>query len=129
MNTPATFSELVASESEDEASKARGGLIGPVMKGDAVAEQLYGSDFMETLFSMDVGETSEVLKSNVGYHIVQLTEKKAAQLLPKDDPEVRNYLEQIIYARKYQIKFDQVASVLVEELRDRATINYLGEYR
>jgi parvulin-like peptidyl-prolyl isomerase len=129
MNTPATFSELVASESEDEASKARGGLIGPVMKGDAVAEQLYGSDFMETLFTMDVGETSEVLKSNVGYHIIQLTEKKAAQLLPKDDPEVRNYLEQIIYARKYQIKFDQVASVLVEELRDRATINYLGEYR
>ncbi len=129
MNSSATFAELVASESEDSVSKARGGLIGPVMKGDAVAEQLYGIDFMNKLFVMNVSDVSDVLKSNVGYHVVQITEKKAAQLLPKDDAEVRSYLEQIIYAAKYQQKFDEATQTVVAALRARATINYFGDYR
>lgn len=129
MNSPATFAELVASESEDDVSKARGGLIGPVMKGDFVAEQLYGADFMNKVFTIDVGKVSDVLKSNVGYHIVQITEKKAAQLLPKEDTEVRSYLEQIIYAGKYQQKFDEVTRTAIAELRGRSTINYFGDYR
>ncbi|RKX96425.1 MAG: hypothetical protein DRZ90_08890 [Spirochaetes bacterium] len=129
MNTSVTFAELVASESEDNVSRGRGGLIGPVMKGDAVAEQLYGTDFMSKLFTMNVGDISGVMKSNVGYHILQITEKKAAQLLPKDDPEVRSYLEQILYAAKYQQTFDEVTQKTIAGLRDRATINYFGEYR
>jgi parvulin-like peptidyl-prolyl isomerase len=129
MNSSATFAELVASESEDSVSKSRGGLIGPVMKGDAVAEQLYGIDFMNKLYLMNVGGISDVLKSNVGYHVVQITEKKAAQLLPKDDNEVRSYLEQIIYAAKYQRIFDEATQTVVAALRERATINYFGDYR
>lgn len=129
MNTSVTFAELVASESEDNVSKGRGGLIGPVMKGDTVAEQLYGNDFMTKLFTMNVGDISDVMKSNVGYHILQITEKKAAQLLPKEDPEVRSYLEQILYASKYQKTFDEVTQKTIAELRGRATINYFGEYR
>lgn len=129
MNSGSTFAELVATESEDEVSKARGGLIGPVMKGDNVAEQLYGPDFMNTVFGIVVGGVSDVLKSNVGYHIVQITEKKAAQLLPKEDNEVRAYLEQLIYAEKYQRKFDEATQAVVATLRDRATINYFGDYR
>jgi len=129
MNTSATFTEMVNSESEDDVSKARGGLIGPVMKGDVVAEQLYGSEFMLAVFDLNVGEVSEVLKSNVGYHIVQITEKKAAQLLPKEDTEVRAYLEQLLYASKYQRIFDEVTQAAVGNLRSRATVNYFGEYR
>lgn len=129
MNSGATFAELVATESEDEVSKARGGLIGPVMKGDPVAEQLYGTEFMNTVFGIAVGGVSDVMKSNVGYHIVQITEKKSAQLLPKEDNEVRGYLEQLIYAEKYQRKFDEATQAVVTTLRDRATINYFGDYR
>jgi parvulin-like peptidyl-prolyl isomerase len=129
MNTGVTFASLVASESEDQASKARGGLIGPLMKGDYVAEQLYGPDFIDSVFKLDVGAVSDVLKSNVGYHIVKISEKRAAQLLPKEDPEVRAYLEQIIYASKYQRKFDEVTRKVIAELEARATINYFGEYR
>ncbi len=129
LNTSVTFAELVASESEDNVSKGRGGLIGPVMKGDAVAEQLYGNVFMAELFTMNVGDISDVMKSNVGYHILQITEKKAAQLLPQDDSEVRSYLEQILYAAKYQKTFDEVTQQTIAGLRDRATINYFGEYR
>ena len=129
MNTSVTFAEMVASESEDNVSKARGGLIGPVMKGDAVAEKLYGDVFMTKLFEMNVGDISDVMQSNVGYHILQITEKKAAQLLPESDPEVKTYLEQVIYAEKYQKTFDEVTQKTITELRNRATINYFGEYR
>ena len=129
INTPATFVDLVVSESEDDISKARGGLIGPLMKGDPVGEQLYGSKFIDTVFSMRVDEISRVLRSKVGYHIVQITEKKAAQLLPKDSPEVKPYLRELISLQKYQVKFDKIAMRLVAELRGESTINYFGEYK
>jgi len=129
MNTSASFADLVASESEDEASKAKGGLVGPVMKSNPMVEQLYGTEFLDTIFEMDVNEQSEVLRSNVGYHIVRISEKKAAQLLPKDDPDVKTYLEQIIYASKFQRTFDEVTEQAIADLRDRATIMYFGEYQ
>ncbi|PIE04956.1 MAG: hypothetical protein CSA76_01550 [Spirochaetales bacterium] len=129
VNTSATFADLVAAESEDEQSKSRGGLIGPVMKNDPIAIQLYGPEFIEKLFSLNVGETSEPIQSNVGWHIVKITEKKAAQLLPQDDPEVKQYLEKVVYAQKFQMAFDQALQRIVKKLRDKATVNYLGEYR
>ena len=129
VNTSTTFADLVASESEDEVSKARGGQIGPLMLGDPTAEQLYGTDFIDSVFALRVKDTSKVLKSNVGYHILQITEKKAAQLLPKEDPEVRSYLEQIIYARKFQNELLTISNAIVSELRSKSTINYFGEYR
>ncbi|OQX29171.1 MAG: hypothetical protein B0D92_05180 [Spirochaeta sp. LUC14_002_19_P3] len=129
VNGSATFADMVASESEDEASKVRGGLIGPLMKGDELAEQLYGEDFVNTVFKLQVDVLSAVLRSKVGYHIVKITEKKAAQLLPKESPEVKNYLQQLVFAQKYQKIFDDVAIALVEDLRGRSTINYFGEYK
>ena len=129
MNTPATFSDLVASDSDDPISKARGGRVGPVMKGDSSMEKLYGADFMAKVFALDVGAISDVLQSNVGYHIIQMKEKRSAQLLPLDDPDVKSYLEQIVYAGKYQVKFAQVTQEVVDSLRSRATINYTGEIR
>lgn len=129
MNTSATFEDLVAEYSEDEVSKARGGRVGPVMKGDATVDQLYGSEFMGRIFAMEINEISDVMQSNVGYHIIRMKEKRAAQLLPMDDPEVKSFLEQVIFAEKYQIKFAQVTKEIVESLRDQASIVYTGEYR
>ncbi len=128
-NTSATFIDLVMSESEDDASKTRGGLVGPIMKGDEVAEQLYGKEYITAVFKLKVDEISNVLRSKIGYHIIQITEKKAAQLLPKDSPEVRTYLEQLLFARKYQQKFDEVAGKIIDDLRSQSTINYFGEYK
>ena len=129
VNTSVSFVDMVALESEDNESKARGGLTGPLMRGDGVAEQLYGPEFIDAAFALKVGELSTVLKSKVGYHIIEITEKKAAQLLPRDDPQVKTYLGQIIYAAKYQKKFDEAAARILKDLRSRSTINYFGDYR
>ena len=129
LNTSATFADLVAQYSDDQISKARGGRVGPVMKGDEAMEQLYGSEFMAKIFELEINEISDVMQSNVGYHIIKMKEKRTAQLLPIDDPEVKSYLEQIIYARKYQVKFAQVTEEIVKSLRDRATVVYTGDIR
>jgi len=129
MNSSATFTDLVRLESDDEISKTRDGLIGPLMEGDQVGTQLYGADFIAKVFSLDVGDVSEVLKSNLGYHIVQITKKRSAQLLPEDDPEVKADLEQRIYVFKYQTKFEEVTQRIIKELRDKAAINYFGDYQ
>ena len=129
INSPATFDQLIQSESDDDMSKARGGLIGPLMKGDNVAQQLYGDDFISKVFSLEIGKLSDVIKSNVGYHIIKVTEKRSAQLLTKDDPEVNSYLKQLLYTQEYQRKFDEVTQNVIKDLRSKATLNYFGEYR
>ena len=126
INSSATFEELVISESEDEDSKVRGGVVGPVTAGHEI---VYGPEFITGIFSLGLGEVSKVLKSNVGYHIVRITEKKPAQLLPKDNSEVRSYLEEVIYATQYQGVFDRVTRATVAELKKGATINYFGDYK
>lgn len=128
MNTPATFPELVATESEDEQSKINGGQTGPLVKGNPYAMQVFGQEFIDTVFAMNIGDISEPLQSAGGYHIVQLTRKEAARLLPMDDPEVRRYLEQVIYANKFQQAFEQGRVNVAESIRETATINYIGEY-
>ncbi|MCG8452446.1 MAG: peptidyl-prolyl cis-trans isomerase [Spirochaetales bacterium] len=129
MNTSATFADLMASESEDQVSLGRGVPLGPLAKGDTTISQAYGQDFVDALFSMDIGDVSDVLKSNAGYHIVRLTRKEAARLLTLEETEVRNYLEQLIYANKFQEAFAQAVTLTTAELREKATIRYFGEYR
>lgn len=128
MNTTVTFEELVASESEDEQSRAAGGETGPVMMGDTVALQIFGQPFMDTVFSMGIGDVSEPLQSGAGYHIVKISRKEAARLLPQDDLEVQQYLERLIYSFKFQQAFDDARNRLAASLRETATIRYIGEY-
>ena len=129
VNSSVTFTELIDSESENETSRRQGGIVGPIRKGDKLTEQLYGSRFLDKVFDLRVGEVSSVLESNAGYHIVKITEKKTAQLLSKDDPQVRQYLERLLYAKKYQLTFDRVSEEVIAELKKKATIKYFGDYK
>lgn len=128
MNTSVSFEELVAGESEDEQSRATGGETGPIMQGDPLALQIFGLAFVDRVFAMGIGETSEPIQSAAGYHIVRITRKESAQLLPQTDPEVRAYLERAVYAMKFQIAFDEARSRIAESIRETATIRYIGEY-
>ncbi len=128
MNTSVTFGELVVQESEDETSKGTGGLTGPIMKGEPISQQVFGQEFLNTVFSLDVGDVSEPLLSGRGYHIVEITRKEPARLLTQDEPEVRQYLDSLAKADKYQMTFEEVRDDLLVDLRDRATVRYIGEY-
>lgn len=67
------FSKVAREESEDPESASRGGDIGYVLRGIAPPE------LEKAVFSMGVGETSAPILTEVGYHIVRVTEKRAAE--------------------------------------------------
>jgi peptidyl-prolyl cis-trans isomerase SurA len=68
------FSELAKRNSDDEQSAVAGGDLGFATKGSFV------KPFEETLFSMKIGEVSDIVETEFGYHIIKLTEKIGEKL-------------------------------------------------
>jgi peptidyl-prolyl cis-trans isomerase SurA len=68
------FSELAKRNSEDVQSGINGGDLGWSKKGVFVKE------FEEALYSLNVGEVSDLVETEYGYHIIKLNDKKGEQL-------------------------------------------------
>ena len=71
------FAALAVEYSDDTGSGANGGDLGWARRGAYVAE------FDEAAFSLPIGETSEPIKTQFGYHIIQVIERDANR--PKDE--------------------------------------------
>ncbi len=67
------FGKVASQVSDDPGSKAKNGELGFFSKGQMVKE------FEDVAFTLPVGQTSGVVKSAFGYHIIKVTDKKAAQ--------------------------------------------------
>ncbi len=75
----ANFATLATKYSEDEGSQAKGGDLDFFPRGRMVAE------FENAAFAMSVGQTSDLVKSSFGFHIIKLVDKKAASTRPLDE--------------------------------------------
>lgn len=73
------FSKLAEELSADKTSATVGGDLGYFGKGHMIAE------FEEAAFDLNVGETSGLVKTEVGYHIIYLEDKKDNYEDLKDD--------------------------------------------
>ena len=73
------FAALAAANSDDPGSKAQGGELGFMQPGQTVPE------FDKALFSMQAGQTSDVIKTKFGYHIIQVEEHDQAHTKPLAD--------------------------------------------
>ena len=73
------FEALVWEESEDEASKARGGDLG------YLSQQRVPQDFFAKVSQLKIGETSKPFRSVLGFHIVRVTEIKPARQIPLEE--------------------------------------------
>lgn len=96
------FEELAIELSADKGSGARGGDLGYFRKGDMIAE------FEEAAFALNVGEVSPLVKTEVGYHIIRVEDKKDS---------LSSLEEDIIYILKEQ-KYQEG----LREMRDEAKV-------
>jgi peptidyl-prolyl cis-trans isomerase D len=84
------FADLASKNSDDPGSKAQGGELGWLDRGKTVPE------FDKAAFSLAPGQTSDLVKTHFGYHILQVEDKKTAHLRPLAEvkPEILPVLEQ-----------------------------------
>ncbi|MFI5363186.1 MAG: peptidylprolyl isomerase [Elusimicrobiota bacterium] len=104
------FAKVAKEESEDPESAARGGDIGYVLHGVASPE------LEKSAFSMEVGQTSAPILTEIGYNVIRVTEKRAAQSPEFDQfkDDLMNFLGNVTLHKKLE--------TYVKELRDKAVI-------
>ena len=73
------FAELAKANSDDPGSKDQGGELGFLKRGATVPE------FDQAAFTLPVGQTSDLVKTKFGYHILQVEEKQTAHTRPLDE--------------------------------------------
>jgi len=100
---PDSFAELARKNSQDSASASQGGDLGYFTKGSMVKQ------FEDAVFAMKKGDISEVVESDFGYHIIKLTDIKAAKQTSFES--VRDKLESEYKTQQAQRKFAEVAEV------------------
>jgi peptidyl-prolyl cis-trans isomerase D len=88
----ADFAQLATKFSEDDTSKVKGGDLDYFGKGQMVPE------FDKVAFALQPGQISDLVKSQFGYHIIKVTDKK---------PASKRTLEEVKPQIEDQIKWDR----------------------
>lgn len=73
------FAKLAQANSDDPGSKDKGGELGWLQRGQTVPE------FEKSAFSLQPGQTSGLVKTEYGYHIIQVEKHEAAHLQTFDE--------------------------------------------
>ncbi|QWE14398.1 peptidylprolyl isomerase [Polynucleobacter sp. AP-Sving-400A-A2] len=108
----ADFGDLAKKYSED-GSAANGGNLGWMGPGDLVPE------FDQAMNRLQIGEVSNPVKTEFGWHLIQVLERREAQLTLEKQ---RQFARAAIRERK----FDQAYQDWLRELRDTATVKIIN---
>ncbi|MBI4668385.1 MAG: peptidylprolyl isomerase [Elusimicrobia bacterium] len=111
----ADFAEVAKRESQDMESGRKGGDLGYFIRGWMVPA------FEQAAFNLQVGQVSEPVETEFGYHLILIEEKRAATPLRYD--EAKEDLTQYLQQRNFQVRLKD----FVEGLRAKATIKVLKD--
>lgn len=110
----AVFADVAAMESDD-LTRIKGGDLGYFHAGQTVAE------FDDAVGKMKVGETSGLVESLYGYHIIQLTDKKPPRQILFEE------LQPKIKAELIENEKNRLMDLWMSGIRSKAVISYPGE--
>lgn len=113
INKGKNFSELAEKFSTDTGSAPAGGDLGYFGKGQMVPE------FEEAAFALDIGEVSDIVESQFGYHIIKVTDKAEESQAGFD--EVKDSIKNQLLTEKRQKEEEK----MISRLRTKADIEIL----
>jgi peptidyl-prolyl cis-trans isomerase D len=119
----ANFADLAKKYSDDPGSAAKGGDLGWIARGQTV------KNFENVAFSLKPNQLSNVIKTEYGFHIIQVLEKEDAHL--KSFEEVKPQLEaerkkQLVYDRMQTLSDQARAELVKAPLHAETIANKLG---
>ncbi len=103
------FSDLARTVSEGPSSK-NGGDLGYFGRGQMV------KPFEDAAFALKKGEVSSIVETQFGYHIIKLTDRKPAGLVPYDQ------VKKQIHDHLFQVKLGEVIQKYIDTLKADASI-------
>ena len=104
------FSSVAKEFSEDPETAEKGGDLGFIIKRQTLPE------IANAMVKLKAGETSEVIESSIGFHIVQLNNKENSRAIALDKvkPEILNHL--------LKFETEKLLQSYLSKLRKRADI-------
>lgn len=115
----ADFAALAKQFSEDDSNAQNGGDLDFFGRGRMVPE------FDAAAFAMEVGQISELVKTQFGYHVIKLTDKKPATTRPLE--EVRQQLTDQIMAERSQQQAADLAQRLEGQIKKPADLDTVAK--
>ncbi|MFN7856582.1 MAG: SurA N-terminal domain-containing protein [Acidovorax sp.] len=110
--TPSSFAEVAKKSSDDTGSALAGGDLGFFARGAMV------KPFETAVFGMKKGEISDVVETDFGYHVIQLTDIKTPRQPTFE--ELRPTLETDLKKQQAQRKFAEVAEVFSNSVYEQS---------
>jgi peptidyl-prolyl cis-trans isomerase D len=104
------FAKLAEKYSDDPGSAKNGGELGWIGRGRTVPE------FEKAAFSLGKGQTSDLVKSSYGFHIIHVEDKQAAGL--KTLAEVKGEIEEKVKQEKLAHATEAAANSLLSQARN-----------
>src|SRR6516165_2887476 len=105
----ANFGDLAKKYSEDPGSAQEGGLLPPITRGRTVPE------FEQAAFNTPKGQTTDIIRTSYGFHIIHVEDKQNASVKPLD--EVKAQIESAIKQQKAAVAAQTLANSAWNEAR------------
>ncbi len=104
LKSGASFADLAKKNSDDPGSAQNGGLLPPLVKGQTVPE------FEQAAFNTPPGQTTGIIHTSYGFHIIHVESRQQARLKPLD--EVKAQIEPILKQQRAGAEAQNLANAV-----------------
>jgi peptidyl-prolyl cis-trans isomerase D len=115
----ADFAALAKKYSEDDSNAKNGGDLDYFGRGRMVSE------FDQAVFAMQPGQISDLVKTQYGYHIIKLVDRKASTTKPL--PEVRQQINDQMAFERAQAQAADLAQKLESQIKKPADLDTVAK--